>query len=86
MRCSIILKPVRELPTGRGFADFVYIPKPEYREDYPAMVVELNGTRNAKTALDQIKTRNNPQSVLNYTGDILMVELIMIRKIKNISA
>ena len=23
-------KPVRELPTGRGFADFVYIPKPEY--------------------------------------------------------
>ena len=25
-------KPVRELPTGRGFADFVFIPKPEYRE------------------------------------------------------
>ena len=23
-------KPVRELPTGRCFADFVYIPKPEY--------------------------------------------------------
>ena len=28
-------KPVRELPTGRGFADFVYIPKPEYKADYP---------------------------------------------------
>lgn len=34
-------KPVRELPTGRGFADFVYIPKPEYIHDYPALIVEL---------------------------------------------
>lgn len=25
---SYYFKPVRELPTGRGFADFVYIPKP----------------------------------------------------------
>ena len=25
-------KPVRELPTGRGFADFVFVPKPEYRK------------------------------------------------------
>ena len=24
-------KPVRELPSGRGFADFVFIPKPEYK-------------------------------------------------------
>ena len=23
-------KPIREFPTGRGFADFVFIPKPEY--------------------------------------------------------
>ena len=66
-------KPVRELSTGRGFADFVYIPKPEYREDYPAMVVELKWNKNAKTALDQIKNKKYPQSVLNYTGDILMV-------------
>ena len=28
-------KPIRELPTGRGFADFVFIPKPEYKSDYP---------------------------------------------------
>ena len=66
-------KPVRELPTGREFADFVYIPKPEYREDYPAMVVELKWNKNAKTALAQIKNKKYPQSVLNYTGDILMV-------------
>ena len=34
-------KPVRELPAGRGFADFVYIPKLEHRDSYPALVVEL---------------------------------------------
>ena len=34
-------KPIRELPTGRGFADFVFVPKPEYRNDYPALIVEL---------------------------------------------
>ena len=44
-------KPVRELPTGRGFADFIYIPKPEYRDDYPALVVELKWNQNASTAL-----------------------------------
>ena len=66
-------KPIRELPTGRGFADFVYIPKPEYVHDYPALVVELKWKQNATTALAQIKDRNYPKSVANYTGDILLV-------------
>ena len=56
-------KPVRELPTGRGFADFVYIPKPEYKADYPALVVELKWNRTADTALQQIKDRKYPQSL-----------------------
>ena len=34
-------KPVREFPTGRGFADFVYLPRPEYAKDYPALLIEL---------------------------------------------
>ena len=34
-------KPIRELPTGRGFADFVFIPKKEYANEYPALVTEL---------------------------------------------
>ena len=32
-------KPIRELPTGRGFADFVLVPKPECRNDYPTSSV-----------------------------------------------
>ena len=66
-------KPVRELPTGRGVADFVYIPKPEYRGSYPALIVELKWNKNVSTALQQIKEKNYPESVLDYTGDILLV-------------
>ena len=66
-------KPVREMPTGRGFADFVFLPMPEYRMDYPALVVELKWNKSAKTALDQIKEKKYPSSILSYTGDILMV-------------
>ena len=50
-------KPVRELPTGRGFADFVFIPKPEYKNDYPALVVELKWNKSAVSALQQIKDK-----------------------------
>ena len=66
-------KPVRELPTGRGFADFVYIPKPEYKEYYPALMVELKWNKLAETAMDQIKQKNYPESIKQYTGDILLV-------------
>lgn len=48
-------KPVRELPTGLGFADFVFIPKPEHKNTYPALVVELKWNKDATTALHQIK-------------------------------
>lgn len=66
-------KPVRELPTGLGFADFVFIPKPEYKNTYPALVVELKWNKDAETALQQIKNKRYPESILNYTGDILLV-------------
>lgn len=53
MKCCF--KPVRELPTGRGFADFVYLPKPEYRADYPALIVELKWNQSAQTAMQLMK-------------------------------
>ena len=68
-------KPVRELPAGRGFADFVFIPKPEYKNDYPALVVELKWNKDTHTALQQIKDKKYPDSVLHYTGDILLVAM-----------
>ena len=66
-------KSIRELPTGRGFADFVFVPKPEYRNDYPALIVELKWNQNARTALQQIREKNYPASILDYTGEILLV-------------
>ena len=65
-------KPIRELPAGRGFADFVFLPKPEYRGDYPALVVELKWNKKVQTAMQQIKERKYPLSILNYTGNILL--------------
>ena len=68
-------KPVRELPTGRGFADFIFLPKPEYKNDYPALVVELKWNKNAKTALQQIKEKKYPDSLRGYTGNLLLVAI-----------
>ena len=75
-------KPVRELPTGRGFADFVYIPKPVYREDYPALVVELKWNKSAQTALQQIKDKRYAESLQDYAGEILLVGINYDKKTK----
>lgn len=75
-------KPVRELPTGRGFADFVYIPKPEYKGDYPALVVELKWNKSASTALAQIKAKHYTESIKEYTGRLLLVGINYDKKTK----
>lgn len=65
-------KPIRELPVGRGFADFVFIPKPEYKKYYPAIVAELKWDKAVQTAIKQIKDRRYPDSITDYTGEILL--------------
>ena len=75
-------KPIREFPAGRGFADFVYLPKPEYSRDYPALVVELKWNQNAQTAIRQIKNRQYPEAVANYTDNILLVGISYDKKQK----
>lgn len=75
-------KPIRELPTGRGFADYVFIPKPEYVTDYPALVTELKWNKDAHTALQQIKDKKYPESIMQYTGKILLVGISYDKKSK----
>ena len=75
-------KPIRELPTGRCFADFVFIPKKEYANEYPALVTELKWNKNAQTALNQIKEKQYPQSLLQYTGQILLIGINYDKKTK----
>lgn len=62
---------IRELPTGRGFADVVFLPLPFSKK--PALVVELKYDKSADTAIRQIKDRHYTQALENYVGEILLV-------------
>ena len=75
-------KPIRELPAGRGFADFVYLPKPEYKTSYPALLVELKWNKSTDTAMEQIRDKKYPDSILEYTGDLLLVGINYNKKTK----
>ena len=61
----------RELPTGKGFADIVYIPRKHV--DAPALVIELKHNQPAGTASEQIKAKNYPAKIAEYTGEIILV-------------
>ena len=62
----------RELPTGKGFADIVMCPRVNHL-DLPALILELKWDKSADTAIKQIKEKNYPQAVADYTGKILLV-------------
>lgn len=61
----------RELPTGKGFADLVLLPRKNV--DTPAIVLELKYNRDADSAIDQIHRRQYPAKVAQHTGDLLLV-------------
>lgn len=63
---------VRELPTGKGFADIVMIPHTKHL-DKPAIVVELKFDEDVDTAIKQILRKEYTQSLKDYQGDILLV-------------
>lgn len=75
-------KPFREMPAGKGFADIVYMPLPEYLGDVPALVIELKWNLDVSTAMNQIKKREYPESVAEYTGDIILVGITYDKKTK----
>lgn len=62
----------RELPTGKGFADLVFIPRINHPE-VPPMIVELKWDKSARTALDQIKDKEYTEKLSEYAGKILLV-------------
>ena len=61
----------RELPTGKGFADLVMIPRKNV--DSPILVIELKYDKDADTAIDQIKRRQYTAKLEQYEGNILLV-------------
>ena len=62
---------IRELQTGRGFADIVFLPLPAVNK--PALVIELKYDKSARAAIQQIKDRQYTQALEGYVGEILLV-------------
>ena len=60
----------------------MYIPKPEYLQDYPALVVELKWNKSTDTALQQIREKQYPESIVDYCGNILLVGINYDKKSK----
>ena len=63
---------VREFPGGKGFADFVFIPRSNagWR---PAMVVELKYNQSADTAIKQIREKRYHGALAGYSDKIMLV-------------
>lgn len=72
---------VREFPTGKGFADIVFLPRQEM-SDKPAMIIELKWNTTAEGAIRQIKSKEYPASLMNYHGNLLLVGISYDKKSK----
>mgnify|MGYP004486670781 CR=1 FL=1 len=62
---------VRELPTGKGFADVCFIPR-KIHLDKPAVIIELRWDKSAKGAINQIKEKHYVEALKDYKGKLLL--------------
>ena len=71
-----------ELDTGKGYADRVYIPRPQYA-DKPVLIIELKYEKDADGAIAQIKRQQYPDRLEAYKGNILLVGINYNKDAKN---
>lgn len=71
---------VRELPTGKGFADMVFLPKRTSLN--PALILELKWDKTAEGAIRQIKNKGYVSALKEYKGNILLVGINYEKKSK----
>ena len=62
---------IEELPSGKGIADVVYLPK--RKSLLPALVVELKWNKSSDGAIGQIKEKHYPAVLKDYDGEIMIV-------------
>jgi hypothetical protein len=60
-----------ELPAGEGYADIVYLPKPD--SDWPILLIELKWNQNAQGAIEQIMQKKYPAVLQDTKREILLV-------------
>ena len=63
---------IRELPTGKGFADICLIPR-QLHADKSAVIIELKKDKDAQGAIDQIKRKEYVKALADYKGNLLLV-------------
>lgn len=63
---------IREMPSGRGFADICFIPRKLYI-DKPAIIIELKWDKSAQGAIHQIKKKQYLAALDEYKGNLLLV-------------
>lgn len=71
---------LREMPTGKGFADIVFLPRKF--SDKPAIVIELKWNQSVEGALIQIKEKRYTGVLKEFSGEIIMVGINYDRKSK----
>lgn len=62
---------IQELPSGKGYADVVFLPKKG--TSLPALVIELKWDKSADSAIKQIKENHYPDILEKYGEKILLV-------------
>jgi len=72
---------IRELPTGKGYADLVFIPQRNH-QDKPAMIIELKWDESAKGAIAQIQEKNYPSALESYRDNLLLIGINYDKKTK----
>lgn len=72
---------VRELPTGKGFADIVMIPR-KLHIDKPAVVIELKWDKSVSGAIEQIKRNEYIDVLCDYKGNLLLAGINYSKKTK----
>ena len=71
-----------ELDAGKGYADRVYIPRPQY-PDKPVLIIELKYEKDVDGAIAQIKRQEYPDRLETYKGNILLVGINYDKDAKN---
>ena len=71
----------RETPSGKGFADLIYVPQKQYT-DKPALIIELKWDKDVYTAIQQIKERKYTDGLRDYSGEVLLVGINYDKKAK----
>lgn len=72
---------IREMPTGKGFADICLVPR-KIHMDKPAVIIELKWDKNANGAIHQIKEKQYANALKDYRGDLILAGINYDKKTK----